>query len=634
MLGPDVVGRRPELYLAAARVAELNDAGQRRAWLDAAVAAAKQNGVDAVARAAEAELAREAVRHGDLDRAHDLARSVLAAARPNEVATRGRALAALGHLATVRATPEALREAERHLEEAATLFHLAGEREWESDALLRLGYAVSYHGGRFERAVEQLSEALALLPAADRARGNALTYVVEVLRTVGRFQEADAAAREALAIGQRIGDSWVVAAACWAAMGSAAANGDLEGIQRWIAGAERSPGPWVDTGAGFEFLLEAGDHLAANGDPDGARAFHDRATARADAADGLDLHHALAHLTFRIEATYGDPARAAELFDAIDGGAWAVQRNRWVRRMLRALAAQRAGDGDAAVRFAADGWRELELLGDTSLFERTEPALHRTLAALTPTDRPTGLTVESPPRPGPIVTLLGGFGVWSSGADATPAPGHPSTVVKLLALRGATPVEEVIELLWPDADATAGRSRLRNLLNRLRERSGPLVERRGEQLVLAVDAAVDASRFEQAATVVAAADPAERVGLARAAVSLYVGELLPGDRHLDWLAAPRERLRRRYLGLVDLVADDALARNDLDEALDLLELGLAAEPYDEERYVKSARALLAQGRRNAAADVVRRGLAAVDELGVEPTDALAALAGETGTSTR
>lgn len=624
-LGPEAVGRHPEIYVAAARVAELVDSRQRRDWLEAAVAASDGAGRPDVARAAMAELAREAVRHGDLDRAADLAASVLAGAGPDEASTRGRALVALGHLATVRATPDALVEASAHLEDAAALFRLSGEREWESDALLRLGYAVSYHGGRFELAVAQLSDALALLPSADRARGNALTYVAEVFRAVGRIQDADAAAREAIAIGQRIGDSWVVAAGCWAAMGNAAANGDLDGIRRWIAGTERSPGPWFDTGAGLEFLLEAGDHLAANGDEAGAREFHDRAVARATAAGGGDLHRAVAHLTFRIEATFGDPARAAELFDEIDGGAWAVQRNRWVRRMLRALAAQRAGDVASATTYVADGWRELESLGDATLFVRSEPGLFR---ALEPVLGSTARPDPDEARSGSIVTLLGGFAVRSAGADVTPAPGHPSTLVKLLAVRGPTPVDEVIDRLWPDADLGAGRSRLRNLLNRVRDRSGVLVERRGELLALADGTAVDWGRFDEAVTAAAAADPIERVGLARAAISLYVGELLPADRHLDWLAAPRERLRRRYLSLVDVVAEDALDRNDLDEALDLLELGIAAEPYDETRYAKATRALLDQGRRNAAADIARRGCAAMAELGVAPDGELATLATE------
>ncbi len=46
---------------------------------------------------------------------------------------------------------------------------------------------------------------------------------------------------------------------------------------------------------------------------------------------------------------------------------------------------------------------------------------------------------------------------------------------------------------------------------------------------------------------------------------------LPADRYADWAAVPRERLPRRHLPLLDLVAEDAIARGDLDEATSLLD---------------------------------------------------------------
>ena len=102
-----------------------------------------------------------------------------------------------------------------------------------------------------------------------------------------------------------------------------------------------------------------------------------------------------------------------------------------------------------------------------------------------------------------------------------------------------------------------GRRRLRNLLNRVRATCGELVARDGEALVLAPDADVDARGFEDAAAAVGWRRTGERAGLARAALARYEGELLPADRYEAWASAPRERLRRRYLDLLDLLADDA-----------------------------------------------------------------------------
>jgi DNA-binding SARP family transcriptional activator len=155
-----------------------------------------------------------------------------------------------------------------------------------------------------------------------------------------------------------------------------------------------------------------------------------------------------------------------------------------------------------------------------------------------------------------------------------------------------------------------------------------VVVRQGESLVLAAGVEVDANRFEALAAAAIGARPLERVGLARHALSLYPGELLPGDRYEDWVIAIRERLRRRYLALADLVADDAVERGDLDDAIHLYDSAIAAEPMDESRYVKAASALIRQGRRGTARDLVDRAVRLADELGLRLGTELVALRSE------
>ena len=116
----------------------------------------------------------------------------------------------------------------------------------------------------------------------------------------------------------------------------------------------------------------------------------------------------------------------------------------------------------------------------------------------------------------------------------------------------------------------AGRRRLRNLLNRLRASCGELVLREDRALVLGA-AEIDAAGFERAAEAAIAGRRQARPGLARTALARYGGELLPGDRYEAWATAPRERLRRRFLELLDLLADDAVDRGDVDEAIRLLD---------------------------------------------------------------
>ena len=184
--------------------------------------------------------------------------------------------------------------------------------------------------------------------------------------------------------------------------------------------------------------------------------------------------------------------------------------------------------------------------------------------------------------------------------------------------------------MWPECDGATGRSRLRNTLNRLKARSGDIVVRNGDALELAADVVVDVAGFETAAEEALAAPAAARAGLARRAVALYRGELLPGDRYANWAAAPRERLRRRYLTLVDLLAADAEARGDLDEAVRQLDAGMAIEPLDDLRPARAARLLLSQGRRASARDVLRHALGVVDELGVSPGAELSQVLDELG----
>jgi DNA-binding SARP family transcriptional activator len=150
---------------------------------------------------------------------------------------------------------------------------------------------------------------------------------------------------------------------------------------------------------------------------------------------------------------------------------------------------------------------------------------------------------------------------------------------------------------------------------------------RAEALTLSRDVTVDATRFEQAAAVALSAPREERAGLARRALAWSTGELLPADRYVDWADVPRERLRRRRLALLDLVADDAVATGELDEAARLLDEAIADDPLEEIRYTRLARALLAQGRTRAARGVVERGMAAAQELGVEPHPDLVAVLG-------
>lgn len=135
------------------------------------------------------------------------------------------------------------------------------------------------------------------------------------------------------------------------------------------------------------------------------------------------------------------------------------------------------------------------------------------------------------------------------------------------------------------------------------ERCAFLVDDAHHALLLAPEVRVDLRLFEaegRKALALGPAEPALAVATARSAITRYRGEVLPGDLYEQWAEHPREHARRTMLALLDLCADVASDRGDLDEARRVTELAIDLAPYDDARYLRAATALLERGRRGAA----------------------------------
>ena len=177
-------------------------------------------------------------------------------------------------------------------------------------------------------------------------------------------------------------------------------------------------------------------------------------------------------------------------------------------------------------------------------------------------------------------------------------------------------------------DLDAGRNRLRTVLNRLRAEAGDVIVRDGETLVLEEAIAVDLAQFGQEsrrALALGRAEPTHAVALARAAIAKYRGDLLPDDPYEDWAEAPRQHARRVALELLELCADVAMARGDLDETSWAVERAIDLVPDDDRWYLRAAETLAARGSRGAAVSVLRRARRELTRQGLDEPERLVVL---------
>lgn len=219
------------------------------------------------------------------------------------------------------------------------------------------------------------------------------------------------------------------------------------------------------------------------------------------------------------------------------------------------------------------------------------------------------------------IRLLGQFSVQRDGTPAAIPLGHAAQALKVVAVVRRITVDNLAELLWPGAEPGVGTRRLRNILWRIKSSSGDLL-RRDDNLICLEDGVVtDMSLFEEAAArAFKEGLPLEEAhGMARDAVRLYGGELLPSDRYADWTTGPREGLTQTRLQLLDLMLAHATEAGNRQEAFTLLEDLIDADPYEERYYIQLATLHLEAGNRSRMRAAISRGERMLADLGVEPS---------------
>ena len=233
------------------------------------------------------------------------------------------------------------------------------------------------------------------------------------------------------------------------------------------------------------------------------------------------------------------------------------------------------------------------------------------------------------------IWLLGGFRV-SVGSRIISQDGwrlrKAAALVKLLALAPGHRLhrEQAMDLLWPDSGRKAASNSLRRTLHAARrtldpaEGSGYLASE-DESLVPCPGGElwVDVDAFEEAA---AATRRSREPTAYRAALDLYGGGLLPGDRYEGWTEESRRRLRETYLSLLLGLARLCEERGYYEPAVEALRRGVAEEPTREEAHVGLMRLYALLGSNGEAlAQYGRLEEVLLRELGTEPTASSRAL---------
>lgn len=228
------------------------------------------------------------------------------------------------------------------------------------------------------------------------------------------------------------------------------------------------------------------------------------------------------------------------------------------------------------------------------------------------------------------ITLLGGFRLWVCSQlipDEAWKRRKVQALIKLLALtaRHCLHREQLMELLWPEAEMEAARNNLRQTLHVARQilksedNTNPeiLVDHNGWLCLTAEGQAwVDAEAFEAAA---AECRLSEDGAACQTALTLYIGDLLPEDRYEDWIATRREALHWLYLSALLKLGTMLEFQGEIEQAIDSFRQVVAEDPTAEHAHRALMRLYASAGLRQQALQQYHRLCEILDrELGLEP----------------
>jgi DNA-binding SARP family transcriptional activator len=246
--------------------------------------------------------------------------------------------------------------------------------------------------------------------------------------------------------------------------------------------------------------------------------------------------------------------------------------------------------------------------------------------------RPPVADIEEWPWPVRIYTL-GRFAIFREGQRlefSGKAPRKPLALLKALFAFGGekVPEERLTDALWPDEEADNARKSLDITALRLRKLLG------SHEMVVVSDGSIGLNRrscwtdvwaFERRVEQFEAGER-ERDAV-QATVELFRGNFLPADSEEPWTAKARERIRNKFVRLIEVAAKEEETAKHWDKAIALYTKGLDADDLIEPFYQGLMRCYRAQGRTAEAMSAYRRLRQLLSVvLGIAPSDGSQALA--------
>lgn len=570
----------------------------------------------AVRRRVAIESARARMTEGDTDRAERIVVETLRELGEGEGPTFARAHQVLAECAMNSDAREDLQRAAESWRVAANAWEACSEFARARTCRVALALGVLSPLGRFDEALATTGQLLATPDLSDAERSYTINTEAFVLLNANRLDSAELRFERVADLGYLHDNPRLIAMAAWGMAVIATRRGDVNGTLRWITTAENTALGKADDLLGVPFRCDVVLMLGALGELDAAAEYLAGLTDRGTVFPG-----SVQSVAFVLDARRGILGDLAGALARTSPMSW------WRVKLVAAHALAAQGDLPGAERMLDDARRELVALGFGSFASLGEERIYEATLALLRNERPVAPDAAPATRAaaatrafGQRVLVIGGPITVHDGSSTRPIPaGNPQRLVGVIVANGgAVTIDQASEALWGDDDVERSRTRLRNVLLRLRRAVGEIVVRTGHGLRLAQGVSCDLYDFRRRADdalATARADPEVAGELATIALSDGDAPVFVDFEYDDWAVAARREVDQRRIALLDLLSVQAEDAGDLAVAQSLAERALHLDRYTDSRYVRLAELLTMQDRVAAAMAVLEDAAAVARELG-------------------